>query len=175
MINRILVATDGSPHAGRALTLATDLAKGVGAGLSIAHVLLHGRPSPELQRMAEVEHMISHARASSDGARGDVPVTMVDVLREADKAARMSAVITAIGEKVLGDAKRYAVSVGIDDVTTHMCAGDVADEILEVAEADDVDMIVVGCRGLGRLRSAVLGSVSHKVAQHAPCSVTIVK
>jgi nucleotide-binding universal stress UspA family protein len=37
------------------------------------------------------------------------------------------------------------------------------------------DLVVVGSRGLGAVRRLLLGSVSEKVLQHAPCSVMIVK
>jgi nucleotide-binding universal stress UspA family protein len=46
-------------------------------------------------------------------------------------------------------------------------AGDVAHEILSEAEAGDYDTIVLGRRGMGRVRQFFIGSVSHKVVQHA--------
>lgn len=51
--------------------------------------------------------------------------------------------------------------------------GDPADAL--VAEAGEADLIVVGSRGRGNLRSALLGSVSSHVIHHAPCPVVIVK
>lgn len=46
--------------------------------------------------------------------------------------------------------------------------------ILSVAEQDDVAVVVLGARGLSHLKSAVLGSISHAVAQHAHRPVLIV-
>ena len=46
--------------------------------------------------------------------------------------------------------------------------------ILSVAEQDDVAVVVLGARGLSPLKSAVLGSISHAVAQHAHRPVLIV-
>jgi len=47
--------------------------------------------------------------------------------------------------------------------------------ILEYARAYGCDLIVLGSRGLGKLREMLLGSVSHHVAQHATVPVLIVK
>jgi nucleotide-binding universal stress UspA family protein len=44
-----------------------------------------------------------------------------------------------------------------------------------LGEAKDADLLVVGSRGRGALRSSLLGSVSRTVAQHAPCPVVIVR
>ncbi|MFC5703121.1 universal stress protein [Cohnella faecalis] len=48
-------------------------------------------------------------------------------------------------------------------------------EIVEYAEANGIDLIVMGSRGLGAIREMVLGSVSHRVVQHAKASVLVVK
>lgn len=53
--------------------------------------------------------------------------------------------------------------------------GDVPDEIINVADEEDVDLIVIGTRGLGAFSRAVLGGVSHKVVTHADRSVLVVK
>jgi nucleotide-binding universal stress UspA family protein len=46
--------------------------------------------------------------------------------------------------------------------------------IVDAAERDGADLVVMGTRGLSGVRSALLGSVSHKVAQHVLCPVLIV-
>ena len=53
--------------------------------------------------------------------------------------------------------------------------GDPARTILQHAEKHGNDLIVMGSRGLGRIREVVLGSVSHNVAQHAKVPVLIIK
>jgi nucleotide-binding universal stress UspA family protein len=47
--------------------------------------------------------------------------------------------------------------------------------ILKVAEEKGTDLIVLGARGLGKIREQVFGSVSHRVMTQAPCSTLIVK
>ena len=50
-----------------------------------------------------------------------------------------------------------------------------AQVILETAQSADADLIIIGARGLGPLKELVLGSVSHRVVLHAPCSVLVMK
>lgn len=53
--------------------------------------------------------------------------------------------------------------------------GDPAEEIVRAAERSDVDLVVMGSRGMGKLGSAILGSVAGSVLRHAPCPVLVVK
>ena len=64
---------------------------------------------------------------------------------------------------------------GIKDVRTIKRRGNVAEEILKVADKEKADMIVLGSRGLSTAKGFLLGSVSHKVVQHAKCPVTVVR
>ena len=59
----------------------------------------------------------------------------------------------------------------------HICVevGDVAESILKAARKERCAEIVMGSRGLGRLKQLVLGSVATKVIHTAPIPVTIVK
>ena len=67
-----------------------------------------------------------------------------------------------------------------DELLVAPCAvllaeGNVRDELVNWVESNDVDVLVVGSRGLGgALKRAVMGSVSSYVVQHAPCAVFIV-
>jgi nucleotide-binding universal stress UspA family protein len=58
---------------------------------------------------------------------------------------------------------------------THLRAGDAASVIVELAEELGVGLVVLGSRGRGRLRRALMGSVSTGVLRHAHCSVLIVR
>jgi nucleotide-binding universal stress UspA family protein len=50
-----------------------------------------------------------------------------------------------------------------------------AEVILTMAQDEGTDLVVLGARGMGRIREQVFGSVSHRVMTHAPCSTLIVK
>ena len=58
---------------------------------------------------------------------------------------------------------------------TYGCAGDAAHALIEVAEAHDADLIVVGNKGMHSKARFLLGSVPNKVSHHAPCAVMIAR
>jgi len=57
----------------------------------------------------------------------------------------------------------------------HVLYGEPVEEILNFVDEQQIDVIVIGSSGKGRVRRALLGSVSSKVAMHARCSVYIVR
>jgi nucleotide-binding universal stress UspA family protein len=61
------------------------------------------------------------------------------------------------------------------EVETHCMCGDPADALIDVAEATEADLIVVGSKGMRGGRRFLLGNVPNKVSHHAPCSVMIVR
>lgn len=61
------------------------------------------------------------------------------------------------------------------EVETRVLSGNPAGEIIRFAEDHDIDVIVMGNRGLGAFSRTILGSVSGKVINGAPCSVYVVK
>ena len=52
---------------------------------------------------------------------------------------------------------------------------DVDNELIEIAEKNEAELIIVGSRGLGEGRAIILGSVSHEIATSAPTDVLIVR
>ena len=67
--------------------------------------------------------------------------------------------------------KRYGDEVQLKTVAREGAPGDV---LLEIAEDEDVDVIVVGNRGMTGAKRFVLGSVPNTISHHAPCNVLIV-
>jgi nucleotide-binding universal stress UspA family protein len=61
------------------------------------------------------------------------------------------------------------------EVETHCMCGDPANALIDVAEATDANLIVVGSKGMRGGRRFLLGNVPNKVSHHAPCSVMIVR
>lgn len=56
-----------------------------------------------------------------------------------------------------------------------MLKGDPSLEIIKYVNAEAMDQLVIGSRGLSAFQEMVLGSVSHKVMKHVACPVTVVK
>jgi nucleotide-binding universal stress UspA family protein len=65
--------------------------------------------------------------------------------------------------------------VGTTEAQAHLRMGRADEEIVELAQSIDAGLIVMGSRGHGRLRRALVGSVSESVVRHAHCPVTIVR
>jgi nucleotide-binding universal stress UspA family protein len=57
----------------------------------------------------------------------------------------------------------------------HLRLGRADEEIVDLAQSLGVGLIVMGSRGRGRIRRALMGSISDSVVRHAPCPVTIVR
>ena len=62
MINKVLIATDGSEHAAKAVAFGADIASKYGAEVLLVHVLLRGELTENLRHMAEVEHLVELLR-----------------------------------------------------------------------------------------------------------------
>jgi nucleotide-binding universal stress UspA family protein len=77
--------------------------------------------------------------------------------------------------ELLEQARRTAALAGLEQVEIFARQGDAADAILDVAEEQAADLIVVGNKGMTGAKRFLLGSVPNKVSHHAPCSVLIVR
>lgn len=76
--------------------------------------------------------------------------------------------------KVLEEAQKLAAAEGIT-VTTNVIPGHPAEALVNLAEEENYDLIVLGARGLSGIKRYLLGSVSEAVVRHAHCPVLIVK
>ena len=152
MIKSILVATDASAASNRALEMAAQFAGQHNAELLIVHVIRDMQIPYEIDEIPELEH---HQFESFNNAREEI--------------------MRKVAESVLRDAKEKAEKAGANKVKTAIGTGDPATSILSFAERSNMDMIVIGTRGLGKLKGTILGSVSRKVANNAETSCLIVR
>jgi nucleotide-binding universal stress UspA family protein len=131
-----------------------------------------GSPSAE----AAVRRAVEVARGS--GALVHLVTAYPDIPsyreRIASTAKRDPIDLREVAESVLARAAGELGSRGVE-VETHAREGEPASVIMEVAQEQNADLIVVGARGLTAIQRFLLGSVSSKLSHHAPCSVMIVR
>jgi nucleotide-binding universal stress UspA family protein len=150
---RILLATDGSKEAELAARTATDLAQKTGSELHVVHafgIAPVGPPVyPEATDLQGVEHEA-----------------------EAEETKRIS---EQRAREVLEAEVGKVRSVGGTVAQGHLIEGRVAPEIVALAEEIGAGLIVMGSRGSGPLKRALMGSVSSSVVRHAHCPVMVVR
>ena len=78
--------------------------------------------------------------------------------------------IAAAGQQVLDDAVAKASALGCSPNKFSVGDGDPAKEILQAIDDSNADLVVMGRRGLGRVSSLLLGSVSQHVSSQARCT-----
>jgi nucleotide-binding universal stress UspA family protein len=145
---RILVATDGSKEAELASSSAADLAERTGSEL---HVVYVGHMPPVIYE--------------SPGALALDRDLQSRMQERAEEGTR-----TKLDEQV-----QRVREAGGEVAGAHARVGRPDAEIAGLAEELGVGLIVLGSRGLGPLRSALMGSVSHSVVRHAHCPVLVVR
>jgi nucleotide-binding universal stress UspA family protein len=175
MFQTIVAATDGSEHAHKAMDLASDLATKYEARLILVHVLQQADIPEPVRRLLEVEHM-AEPRPSERPPTGDYSVMLASTMDRGSQASlALRRVFDAWGKQILEAAESRARERGVRDVITVLQEGDPVDRILECAEREGADLLVVGSRGLSDLKGLFLGSVSHKLSQLARCTCITVK
>jgi nucleotide-binding universal stress UspA family protein len=174
MFKSIVVAFDGSAHAGKALEIGATLAAREQAALGIIYVVdaSHMEISPEIRRMGEIEHTINpvpRMMVSLEGAPASLVSTMAQASVDAEKA------MVQYADFLVTQARQSAEGHGAPEVESRAVSGNPAEEVVAFARDRKADLIICGSRGFGKLKSLLLGSTSHKIAQLAECSCLTVK
>jgi nucleotide-binding universal stress UspA family protein len=145
MFKSIVVGTDGSETAQEAVRRAIDLAK-----------TLNGKV-----------HLVSAYEPVSDAR-------LREERRDAPKDVEWQVNPREEVDNTLSEAADVAKEADVE-VETYARQGDPADAILDVAEEQNADLIVVGNKGMTGAKRFLLGSVPNKVSHHAPSSVLIIR
>lgn len=145
MLN-ILVATDGSKTAVKALEYVTKIAKPLNAEITVLAV------APAVAQLRAYE------------VYAEVPNFEENIAEGMRKIAQNS---LDLAEKIFADN-------GLS-VKTRLEIGDPASVICEIAAEENYDHLVIGSRGLGGFKGMFLGSVSNRVVNCTQANVTIVK
>ncbi len=174
MFKNILVATDGSHHAQKAVEIAADLAAKYDAPLTVLSVIEAGPLSDDARRLAgdkgiDLGEILTAPDVAAMSPEGE------PVILHAEYTLATARVQAELAAAIVEDAKLRAAHLGAATVRGLTEGGDPAEAVLKVVEAEDIDLVVMGSRGLGALKSLLIGSVSQKVAHLVPCSCITVK
>lgn len=155
MFENILVPLDGSEHSIRALETAIQIAKKFNGKITLIHVYsVAVRPIiiPEPTTLTPP----------------GVPVMTPDEVSKIVEAARK------IGAEILANGEQKVNAEKVP-VKTMLVEGQVSSEIVKTAREENCALIVMGARGISRIKEILLGSVSDAVIRNAPCPVLVVK
>jgi nucleotide-binding universal stress UspA family protein len=144
---QILLATDGSEEATLASSTAADLASGTDSDLHVVYV----EPASYVYEMAEWE------------------ASRADMRDELERAAKEMA------ESRLKEQLQKIEEAGAQIAGTHARVGFPDAEIVGLAGRLGAGLIVMGSRGHGPLKRALMGSVSDSVVRHASCPILVVR
>lgn len=155
MFKKILVAMDGSEHSLKALGTSIQIAKEFSGELTLIHVY-----------SAAVTPIMMPEPSTLSPTRVPI-ITAEEVTRVAD-AAREA------GRQVLAEGTQKVKAENVK-VETMLEEGHAVQEIVRVAKEGEFDLIVIGAKGISRIRELLLGSVTDGVVHHAACPVLVVK
>jgi nucleotide-binding universal stress UspA family protein len=148
---KVLLATDGSKEAELAARTAADLAQKTGSELHVVHVFGIAPVGPPVYPEA------------------------TDLQGEALEEEAEERISEQRAREVLDAEVGKVRSAGGTLVEAHLIEGRIAPEIVALAEEIGAGLIVMGSRGRGGMRRALMGSVSDAVVRHAHCPVLVVR
>ena len=159
--HKILVGTDGSPTAMRAVDMAAELTKSLGAALSI--VCVYEPPT---------EQELKQLRADPDD-----PIAQWNVgkdVRGVPEEFKWKIAGAAEAEDVLDRSVEHATKIGVA-AEVEAVRGNPAEELIAYAQRGDFDLIAVGSVGMSGAKRFMLGNVPHRISHHAPTDVLILR
>ena len=143
---RILVPLDGSSLAERAIPLATALSQKFGSEILLLRVLDIPAAAAPTSHVEVTIGWVREARAQAhQEARSYLDARQQDIYRQGIAVRAM------------------------------LCDRSAAEDILHVADSEEVDLIVMSAHGQGGQARWTFGSVADKVTRHSPCPVLIVR
>ena len=152
--DKILLATDGSAEAELTGRFATELADKIGSELHVVHVF-----------GIMPRYPVYPEGTDPNETKPEEPLEVEDLQRISERRARE--LLDAEVEKIS--------SLGGGVAEAHLMEGGPAQEIVGLAEEIGAGLIVVGSRGLGGIRRALMGNISDSVVKHAHCPVVVVR
>ena len=155
----ILVGTDGSPTAMRAVDMASSLAATLGIKPTI--VCAYQPPTEQELKAMRADPDDPVAQWSAGKTSKETPDEFRWRIADASKA-----------EDILERASTHASKQGAD-ADVRAIEGHPAETLISIAEKEDVDLIAVGSVGMSGPKRFMLGNVPHRISHHAPTDLLI--
>lgn len=174
----ILVPTDGSRTAEKALDVALDLAQQHKAAVTLFHALLKDKEPDELLRLPELEtadgNVADTLRKISAAPEPEHTAEELMAGREVPGRRVDDDLLRRIGAHILKRAQAQASARGVAVNVLELTGDKPAEAIVAAARASDADAIVMGSRGLRYIEAISFGSVSQEVCRTANCTCVAV-
>ena len=155
LFKKILVPLDGSEHSLKALEIAIQITKRFEGKITAMHVYsISARPII----MSEPTSLTPP----------NVPIMVPRDVGKLVEATRKA------GNIILADGENKGKAAGVQ-IERLLKEGHTVEEILKTAKEGEFDLIVMGARGVSKIREILLGSVSDGVTRNAPCPVLVTK
>ena len=178
MFKTIVVATDGSDHADKAVAVAGDLAAKYDANVTLLHVLLsRNAAAADLRRLIDVQNLPDNVREEFERFEGIQERMAVSTSGVAISVSipLPEEVLVAVGNAIVDKAEGIAKEHGATKINRVIAEGDPAEMILRIAKDGNADLIAMGTRGLSDFKGFLVGSVSHKVSHLSACTCIMVR
>ncbi len=147
LAKHVLVALDESEKSWKAFEFAIGFVKqNTGSDLHVLHVV-HRLVMP---------------------ATGDMAQSAYIVMQREDELVEM-------GKLLVKKATDHATQMGVESVEALLEVGNPVDVILNIVQKKKVDVVILGNRGMGFRKGALLGSVSERIVANSPATVIVVK
>ena len=152
---KILLASDGSETGTHAMEVAVEFCEQTGSELHLVYV----------GEDAYSATLVYPEAADPEWVEREGPVLTGQLQQQFEQMSRR--VLDTQAEKVR--------EAGGTIAHAHLRMGEAATEIVDLAEELGAGLVVLGSRGLGGIRRALMGSVSDSVVRHAHCPVLVVR
>jgi nucleotide-binding universal stress UspA family protein len=155
LFEKILVPLDGSEHSLKALDAAIQIGKKFGGKISLIHVY-----------SVTIRPVIMPEPTTLNPPM--IPVMTSEEVTKTIEVTRRA------GARILEDGEQKVKAEQVQ-VETLLKEGHIVQEIIRTAKEGKFDLIIIGGRGLSKIRELLLGSVTDGVIHHAPCPVLVIK
>lgn len=151
IIKKILIAIDESKYREKIIRYGLTLAKSLGADVAAVHVI----DRSSIGALQSLGGLLGYYESGKLGYEEELRKHAKELLDEVDALA-----------------KKEGIKINIEVI---MNASSVAEGIIDYASSTNMDLIVIGTKGMTGVEKFLIGGVANKVVSHARCPVLVVR